>query len=253
MFARLDKHRKLSERTRMYYYDGESVDEKTRNTFKKIVKGNFDTESFIEYGPIIARPDLVDNDRKTVIELKTTDPSAIGYKETPKGMVKVTEREFIPKQHNLRQLRGYMSILDYEDGVLWYHIITRKLKHGLWKEYHVKMNSTERSEMRNFLLARALLWEKAYDERNPYLLPGVQDDDALNWMCRGNWDEETKQYEYCPYVEQCTEGWAYREQYFKDHPSAKQVNKPEDLKTQLEKSVEMTRSKSIADLHKKYS
>ena len=237
MFRRFDPDPKISERTRNYFLDGEAIDEKMRSIFKDIVKeGDFDTDAHIEYGPIIARPDLVDNARKTVIELKSTDP---------------TTTDYLPKEHNLRQLQGYMALMDLEDGVLWYHIISRKQDDNLWKEYHTKMNSLSRSEMRSMLLLRALDWEKAYDEKAPLSLPGVYDDPALSWMCRGDWNEETEQYNYCAYVEQCAKGWAHRQQYKIEHPKRIIKDRPIPLVKALEQSVNQTTP--LKELNRRYT
>jgi len=187
----------VTERTLMYWYDGEAVDAKTRAVFTKGVPGNYDTAAYVEYGDFAGHPDLVDLDRKCVIELKTIDPSA----ET-----------FLPKEHNVDQLKKYMAVMDYEDGVLWYHIITRKQDSGLWREFHYKLSAKERAEIRNLLLPLGERVQQAYDEKNPYLAPHVADDTRVNkWMCVN----------YCEFVEYCEEGWAVREQYFKDHRTAK--------------------------------
>jgi hypothetical protein len=191
----------ITERVLMYYYDGEAVDEKTRKTFMEGMPGNYDTDCHLEYGPVTGTPDLIDLDRRCVIELKTIDPSA----ET-----------WLPKDHNMLQLLKYMAIMDYKDGVLWYHIITRKKDDELWREFHVELNETERAEIRNLLLPDGQRTQQALDERDPYMARHVADDDTVNkWMCVN----------YCPYVEQCPEGWAFREQYFIDHPRKKPVVK----------------------------
>jgi hypothetical protein len=145
-----------------------------------------------------------------VLELKTIDPSADAH---------------LPKMHNMFQLMAYMAITDYEDGALWYHIITRKKEDGLWREFHIKLSDADRAEIRSLLLQDAQLFEQALDERNPYIARHTADDPTLNrWMCVN----------YCPYVKKCTEGWTFREQWFKDHPPK-------------------TKAKTIQELNKKYT
>ena len=217
VFQKLDKHRTITERELMYFWDGEAVDEKLRKTFMDLIPGNYDTRAHHEYGPIVASPDLVDLDRKTVIELKTTDPKA---------------DTFLPKMHNMFQLMAYMAVLDYADGVLWYHIITRKKPDGLWREFHIHLNDAQRADIRAELLEDAQRFEQALEEENPHLARHVADDPTLNtWMCTG----------YCPYYKKCIEGFKFVDKYFIEHPEKKK--KKDDLLSQLEDSIALTKVK----------
>lgn len=185
----------LTERTLMYFYDGEAVDEKTRKEFAEIMGGNYDVDAHVDYGPITGTPDLVDLDRKRIIELKTTDPSA---------------HTRLPKNANLRQLMLYMALMDYEHGTLWYHIITRKKDNELWYEFEISLSAANRTELRALLIQDGERQYNAKVERDPYAARHVADDPDLNWLC--------KDARYCPYAEKCPEGFAFKEQWFIDHP-----------------------------------
>src|SRR3954467_2355837 len=136
-FIALDKNRKLSKRSKNYFFSGEAVDEKLRDMFTDRVKGHYDTHKSVTLGPIIGTPDLYDIDNQTVIEVKSTDPQ----KWTP-----------LPRSHQMQQLMGYMAMLDVEKGVLWYYILTRKQDDGFFREFHISLNAQERQEIRNGML-----------------------------------------------------------------------------------------------------
>ena len=115
-----------------HFFEEEAIDEKLRKTFMELVPGNYDTSYHVEWGPITASSDLVDLDKKMIVELKTRDPSS---------------NKFLPKMHNLFQLMYYMTILDYQYDTLLYHIIARKKDEGLWREFIITLSYNDRHEL----------------------------------------------------------------------------------------------------------
>lgn len=190
-FTALDKHRRLSKRSKNYFFSGEAIDEKLRKMFTDKVPGHYDTAKTVSLGPITGRPDLYDIDRNCVIEIKSTDPSKFVTK--------------LPRSHQMDQLMGYMAMLDCPNGVLWYYILTRKQDDGFWEEYHITLNAEECQEIRNQMLDDAMRYEAAIHYKNPDLARNVASDtEDFEWLCKG----------YCDYVDLCPQGYAVKEKYF---------------------------------------
>ncbi len=212
-FRALDKHRKLTKRSKNYFFSGEAVDEKLRNMFTDRVKGHYDTAKTVSLGPIVGNPDLYDIDNQTVIEIKSTDPQ----KWTP-----------LPRSHQMDQLLGYMAVMDCEKGVLWYYILTRKQDDGFWREFHVTLNAEERQEIRNQMLDDAMRLESAISHKDADIARNVADDEDYGWKCKN----------YCDYVDLCPQGYATKERLFGKGA----------LKSQLEASVKATNLMGINKL-----
>jgi hypothetical protein len=201
-FIALDKHRKLSKRSKNYFFSGEAVDEKLRNMFTNRVKGHYDTAKTVTLGPIIGNPDLYDIDNDTVLEIKSTDPN----KWTP-----------LPRSHQMDQLIGYMAMMDCQKGVLWYYILTRKQDDGFWREFHITLTKAELQEKRNEMLDDAMSLEGAINAKNPDLARNVASDPEFGWKCKN----------YCDYIDYCEQGYATQQRLFGKT----------NLKSQLEASL----------------
>jgi CRISPR/Cas system-associated exonuclease Cas4 (RecB family) len=130
-------------------------------------KRTFEREKYIEYEDIQGSVDIYDRRRNIPLEFKTTRASDI--------------RE--PKSFHVEQLKYYMSILGAEEGYMVYQLLMH-FGDTPFKAFKVTMNAQERKYQLDKLVEEANSLKRAMEARDPSLAKPVNEDPALNWLCR---------------------------------------------------------------------
>jgi CRISPR/Cas system-associated exonuclease Cas4 (RecB family) len=135
----------------------------------------FEREKHLEFRGIRGSVDIYDKIRNIPLEFKTSRVSDI--------------RE--PKPFHLQQLRWYMAILGSSRGILLYQCLLH-FGNTPFKAFKITMNAQERKDQLDKLVEEAENLKRAMEAKDPSLVKPVNNDPALNWLCRE-----------CPYQVNC--------------------------------------------------
>jgi PD-(D/E)XK nuclease superfamily len=133
----------------------------------------FRSEKEIQYSNIKGKIDIHDKLFNNVIDIKSS---------------KSQETLFRPFKFHEEQVRGYMAIIDSEEG----QIIYQMNNFGKYLCFPIFMTAEERKKQLEKLESEANSLRNAIHAQDPSLVKGIYDDREMKWLCNK-----------CPYVQKC--------------------------------------------------
>ena len=103
--------------------------------------------------------------------------------------IKTTRAKNVLPSHYFKQLGYYCIMCGVSEGYLIVQRINCK-NNNPWEFYHIQWNKEEITKLENELREKAKLFSEAMENKNPCLLPKIEQ--SMRWKCR-----------YCSYQNEC--------------------------------------------------
>jgi hypothetical protein len=139
----------------------------------------YTTEQFCSLGHFInGHIDIYDKESNIPVEFKT---------------YRGRDSKYLPKIHQIDQLKSYMAAMDADLGLLMYQLLL-KFEGDPFIVYEIRMTAAEREEWKKAKIADGLQLATARAYGKPELARHVMNDASMKWLC-----------EDCPFLDRCKE------------------------------------------------